>query len=130
MARASVSKRGRRTKAQIAQLERQILEICAADHPVSVRHAFYRMTDPRLEEPVEKTEHGYKQIQQRLVSMRRRGDLPYGWIADATRMGWHVPTFSDPAEFVRAQARGYRFDVWAESEPLWKSGARVEASPA
>ncbi len=69
--------RNRRTKAQVAQLEAQIVEVCEADHPVSVRHVFYRMTDPRLPEPVEKTEQGYKQVQKRVVEMRRAGRLPY-----------------------------------------------------
>lgn len=113
-----MTSRRRRTKAQVAQLEAQILKVCEADHPVSVRHVFYRMTDPRLAEPVPKTEQGYKQIQKRIVDMRRAGRLPYGWISDATRMGWHVPTYRDPAEFVRAQAQAYRFDVWGDSDTL------------
>jgi hypothetical protein len=49
----------RRTKAQTAQLEAQIFDVLAQDHPQSVRHVFYRMTDPRLPEPVLKTERGY-----------------------------------------------------------------------
>jgi hypothetical protein len=32
--------------------------VLAADHPQSVRHCFYRMTDPRLPEPVEKSDRG------------------------------------------------------------------------
>ena len=110
--------RNRRTKAQVAQLEAQIVEVCEADHPVSVRYVFYRMTDPRLPEPVEKTEQGYKQVQKRVVEMRRAGRLPYRWISDATRVGWHVPTFRDPAEFVRAQAQAYRFDMWGDADTL------------
>jgi hypothetical protein len=35
----------------MSTLARQIYEVLAADHPQSVRHLFYRMTDPRLEEP-------------------------------------------------------------------------------
>lgn len=105
----------RRTKAQTAQLEAQIIEVCEADRPVSVRHVFYRQTDPRLPEPVEKTERGYKQVQHLVSKLREAGRLPYGWISDATRMGWHVPTFRDPRDFIRAQARAYRFDLWREA---------------
>ena len=47
---------GRRTKAQVEQLERQIFEILESDHPQSVRHVFYRLPDPRLPEPVAKTD--------------------------------------------------------------------------
>ena len=71
----------RRTRAQVEQLERQIYDVLAADNPQSVRHVFYRLTDPRLPEPVEKTEHGYQQIVHRMSGMRRRGDLPYGWVS-------------------------------------------------
>lgn len=76
------------------------------------------MTDPRLAEPVPKTEQGYKQIQKRVVEMRRAGRLPYGWITDASRMRWHVPTYRDPIEFVRAQARAYRFGLWGDADVL------------
>ena len=44
-------KRIRRTDAQIAQLDEQIIDVLKEDHPQSVRHIFYRMTDPRLPEP-------------------------------------------------------------------------------
>ena len=44
--KASPIKRKRRTKAEIEQLEQQIYEVLAEDHPQSVRHVFYRMTDP------------------------------------------------------------------------------------
>jgi urate oxidase len=47
-------KRRRRTKQQIEQLQKQIYEVLYQDHPQSVRHIFYRMTNPRLLEPVEK----------------------------------------------------------------------------
>lgn len=105
----------RRTRAQIEQLERQIFEILETDNPQSVRHVFYRLTDPRLAVPVEKTERGYKQVQQRLTSMRKAGGIPYGWISDATRRGYHVPTFASTADFIRAVAGQYRGQVWEDS---------------
>ena len=76
------------------------------------------MTDPRLPEPVPKTERGYKQVQGRIVIMRRAGRLPYGWISDASRIGWHVHAFDDLEDFVRASANAYRFDMWSDSETL------------
>ncbi len=105
----------RRTKAQIAQLEAQIADVLKEDHPQSVRHIFYRMTDPRLPEPVEKTEHGYKQLQFRVTEMRRAKTLPYGWIADATRSGLHVYTFDEPGDLIYTYAARYRDNVWRES---------------
>ena len=46
--RASTIKRDRRTKTRMAQLDEQIIAVLREDHPQSVRHVFYRMTDPRL----------------------------------------------------------------------------------
>jgi hypothetical protein len=108
--------RQRRTKVQIEQLERQIVEVLAADHPQSIRHVFYRMTDPRLPEPVEKTERGYNQVQNRMTQMRRAAKLPYGWITDATRRGYHTNTFSGGGDFIAAMAGLYRGDLWIQAE--------------
>ena len=41
----------RRTKAEIETFEAQIYNELLADNPQSVRHVFYRMTDPRLPVP-------------------------------------------------------------------------------
>ena len=112
----SAPKRTRRTKAQVEQLERQIYQELAADHPQSVRHVFYRMTDPRLPEPVEKSERGYQHVQHRMVQMRRAGILPYGWITDSTRRGYHVRTFEDGGDFLSAFAGLYRGDLWEQSD--------------
>ena len=106
----------RRTLAQVEQLERQIFDVLQEDNPQSVRHVFYRMTDPRLPEPVDKTESGYRQVQQRLALMRRSGHIPYGWITDATRNGSHVNTFSSPGEFLERLAYLYRGNPWADCE--------------
>lgn len=67
-------KRIRRTDAQLEQLDAQIIAILKEDHPQSVRHVFYRMTDPRLPEPVEKSDKGYRHVQERCVKLRRAGE--------------------------------------------------------
>ncbi len=66
--RARTIKRERRTADRVAQLDAQILDVLRADHPQSVRHVFYRMTDPRLAESVEKSDRG---LSPRAGSMRR-----------------------------------------------------------
>lgn len=113
---AGTLKRERRTKAQIQQLDDQIVDVLRKDHPQSVRHVFYRMTDPRLLESVEKSERGYRTVQSRLVELRRSGRIPYGWITDATRQGYHTPTFNGPAEFLRSMKALYRADLWRDSQ--------------
>lgn len=105
-------KRRRRTKTQIAQLDQQILSVLQEDHPQSVRHVFYRMTDPRLAEPVDKSENGYRTVQDRTVELRRAGRLAYDWITDATRRGYHVATYVDSADFIRQMTGHYRADLW------------------
>jgi hypothetical protein len=113
---ARLIKRRRRTADQVAILERQILNILREDHPQSIRHLFYRMTDPRLREPVNKDEHGYQQVQHRITELRRDGRLPYGWITDATRRGYHTSTFAGAGDFLRRVNSLYRADLWSLSD--------------
>jgi hypothetical protein len=110
--------RRRRTKAQIGQLQKQILEVLHRDHPQSVRHVFYRMTNPTLPEPVEKSERGYVTVQRQLVAMRRKGLVPYGWITDATRRGYFTTTYNHPADAIGHVATLYRRSYWA-SAPVY-----------
>jgi hypothetical protein len=109
-------KRRRRTGLQVEQLEKQILDVLREDHPQSVRHVFYRMTDPRLPESIQKTDRGYAQVQDRIVKMRRAGTLPYGWITDATRRGYFTNTFSGAGDFLRQMHGLYRADLWQQSD--------------
>lgn len=109
-------KRKRRTRRQVEQLDEQIIQALEADHPQSVRHIFYLMTNPRLPEPVEKTDNGYAQIQSRVTQLRREGRIPYSYIADMSRRGYFVDTFDGAADFI-ARVKGlYRSDLWAYSD--------------
>ena len=75
------------------------------------------MTDPRLAVPVPKTEHGYAKVQRRCLLLRRAGRIPYQWISDATRRGYHVSTFADAGDFIEGFAGLYRAQLWAENLP-------------
>lgn len=108
---ASTIKRIRRTSAQVAMLDSQIVDVLADDHPQSVRHVYYRMTDPRLPEPVEKTDAGYRTVQNRCLLLRRSATVPYGWISDMSRQGYLVNTFDDGADFVSRMSGLYRGDL-------------------
>jgi len=114
--RASTLKRVRRTNTQIDQLDNQILEVLKEDHPQSVRHIFYRMTDPRLPVPVEKSDRGYRHVQDRCVKLRRAGKIPYNWFADLSRRGHFVSTFDDASDFVKRMAGLYRSDLWRDAD--------------
>lgn len=115
--RPSTIKRTRRTREEVGQLDRQIFEALKRDHPQSIRHVFYLMTDPRLPEPVEKSDkRGYRHVQNRIVKMRRDGRLPYDWVVDATRMGYFTPVYRSAGDFIRSVAGTYRADIWAGSD--------------
>jgi hypothetical protein len=114
--RAGTIKRRRRSREQIEQLDNQILEVLAEDHPQSIRHVFYRMTNPRLPESVEKSDKGYRHTQHRMTQLRRGGRLSYGWISDATRRGFHVNTYQNAAEFLQSVSGLYRGDLWQYAE--------------
>ena len=112
---ARTIKRERRSNDRLGQLDRQIIEVLRFDHPQSVRHVFYRMTDPRLPEPVEKSERGYRHVQQRCKVLRRSGQVAYSWITDATRRGYFTPTYQDAGDFLRRVHGLYRADLWEHS---------------
>lgn len=114
--RASTLKRERRTKERLDQLDAQIIAVLKEDHPQSVRHVFYRMTDPRLPEPVDKSDRGYRHVQDRCVKLRRSGRIPYHWIADMSRRGYFTNTFAGAGDFIRRMGHLYRADLWRDAE--------------
>lgn len=109
-------KRDRRNRCRMDLLDEQIMAVLREDHPQSVRHVFYRMTDPRLAEPVEKSDKGYRHVQDRCVKLRRSGRIPYNWIADMSRRGYFTNVFSDAGDFVRSIAGHYRADLWRDAD--------------
>lgn len=113
--RAGTIKRERRTRERVETLDAQIIAVLSEDHPQSVRHVFYRMTDPRLPEPVEKSDRGYRHVQDRCVKLRRSGAIPYGWIADMSRRGYYVNTFHGAGDFLRRMRGLYRADLWRDA---------------
>ena len=108
--------RKRRTAEQVEQLSDQMVDALSMDHPQSVRHVFYLMTNPTLLEPVDKTEAGYRQVQNYMTKLRREGRIPYGWVTDATRRGYHVNTYGNAGDFISSMAGLYRGDLWRDAE--------------
>jgi len=109
----------RRTKAEIAELERQIVAIAAANRPLTLRNVFYRLVVAGM---VDKTERGYKQLGDRMVKMRRAGTLPYDWIVDGGRDGRLAPTWENVGDYLADAADWYRTDPWepaAEIVEVW-----------
>jgi hypothetical protein len=117
---AGVFRRLRRTNGELAALDNQIVEVLQECHPQSVRHVYYCMTDTRLAVSVPKTDKGagsgYGVVQRRLSKMREDGRIPFGWIVDFTRRGYHVVTYDSAADFLRRTASTYRANIWVQAE--------------
>ena len=94
----------------MAALKTQINTFLEAQRPASCRNVFYRLVQAGL---VDKTEAGYQNLIKVLTKMRRQGCLPYGWLTDASRRGYYVPTWRSPDSFLEDQSRYYRWDMWA-----------------
>lgn len=87
-----------------------IVEVLEDDHPMTVRQVFYRLT---TEGVVAKTEAEYKGTVCRLLAeMRRSGEIPYQWLADATRWMRKPTTFSSAEDALRRTAETYRRALW------------------
>jgi len=98
------------------ELDEQIIAALTEYHPQSVRHVFYLMTNPRLPEPVEKSDRGYRHVQDRCVKLRRAGVLRFDWFSDTSRRGYFVDTFDGAADFVRQMAGHYRANIWQDAD--------------
>lgn len=105
--------RPRRSKAEMAAVREAITEVLRNDHPQTVRQVFYRLTSAGM---VAKEEAEYKHTVGRLLGeMRRSGEIPYAWLADATRWMRKPVTFSGPEEALRRTAEGYRRSLWDDA---------------
>jgi hypothetical protein len=107
---ARPTKRARRTKSQLGDLETALYQLVQSDPPMTVRQVFYRAVSAKL---VPKTEQAYKNDVGRLLGkMRREERLPWDWIADSTRWQRKPLTFNSVDEAVRHTAECYRRAVW------------------
>ena len=102
--------------AWLKSLDTEIVRVLAEDHPQSVRHVFYRLTDPTRPVYVAKAESGYRRVQHRLLKLRDSGRVPYRWIVDSTRVGYHVDTHAGPGEFLADVTGLYRRNLWSASD--------------
>jgi len=111
----SAVKRSRRTNAELAELHDVIMDVCEVDHPLSVRSVFYRVMSAGA---VEKSEKAYSAVQREVLKLRRRGELPYEWIADGTR--WHIkqPSWDTVEDALADAAASYRRALW-QDQPVY-----------
>lgn len=114
------------TQAKLEQLDRQIIEEMRSFHPQSLRHLFYRMTNPRLPYHVTKSDSGYNQVFHRTKLLRRAERLPYDWFVDGGRSPAEVyftPDLGDAVRSCRFNANPWEgadrlVQVWCESKSI------------
>src|SRR5262245_17643070 len=105
-----ISRRGRRTKAEITTICDALYDLLKDDNPQTVRQVFYRAVSAGI---VAKTENEYKNTVGRLlIKMRMDGQIPFGWIADNTRWMRKPKTFSSMEDALRNTAQTYRRALW------------------
>ena len=110
---ASPIKRKRATRAGMADRLSALIDIVVEMQPMTVRQVFYQATVHGL---VDKTEAGYGMVQRALADLRRRGQMPWHWIADNTRWQRKPVTDQGPAQALMRTARFYRKDLWADAD--------------
>jgi hypothetical protein len=109
-----ITRRRRRSKAEIAEIKATIFTIVQVDRPMTVRQVFYRLVSTGL---IAKSENEYNQTACRLlVEMRKSREIPYGWIADGTRWVRHAETFDGVDDALERVARFYRRGLWANQD--------------
>ena len=107
--------RQRRTPEERDALRAAIYAVAETDHPVSIRHIFYRMVTQNL---VEKSDRGYQQLQKVTVDMRRALALPYHWIEDSSRQAYWNSGYAGLGDYAQAAASLYRRDYWDNTDTL------------
>lgn len=106
-------RRARATRAEMQDREDALVEILSEIQPATVRQVYYQATVRGL---VEKTEAGYSRVQRALVDLRRAGRIPYGWIADNTRMMRKPRSYDGLADLIEQTAKLYRRNLWRDAD--------------
>lgn len=101
---------GRRPKAEVEWIRYRLYVLTAQEYPATVRGIYYRALS---EGWVEKGDSAYNMIQGQLLTMRRRGILPWGWITDSSRMVRRRNRFKNLADYAKWVQGNYRADYWA-----------------
>lgn len=109
-------RRMRATKAQLAARYDGLYAITREQQPTSIRFVFYRASHTGLSIP--KSEGGYRMVQRALLTMRRQGRLPWGWIVDNTRWMRKPTTWDSLDEMLADAAASYRRALWHEAPTL------------
>lgn len=107
-----MSRRKRRTKAEIETICGAMFQELEENRPMTVRQMFYRMVSKSV---VPKTENVYKStIGRLLVCMGKEGRIPYDWITDNTRWQRKPQSFQSMEVALEHAVKTYRRVLWAD----------------
>jgi hypothetical protein len=100
----------------MAQRSLELIEamyaIAKAAQPLTGRGVGYKLFAQALIASMEKKE--MQRVYRLLKEAREQEHIPWHWIVDETRSIERVPTWANPAAFVRCVAISYRRDFWAQ----------------
>ena len=98
-----------------------IAKIAADEHPVTIRHLFYRATSA-FPDRILKTDSGYNKINRMVNEMRFAGGIKWDHIRDSSRSPRFAGGFRDMSEFLTTHANLYRVNAWEhvpDSVTVW-----------
>lgn len=105
----AVSRRQRRTNAELAQVDAAIVAAVQADRPVTLRGVFYRVVSAGA---IPKTEKGYQVIKRQLLKLRRDGVVSYADITDGSRWTFKPKTWTSVDQMLDDASVSYRRALW------------------
>jgi hypothetical protein len=116
----------RRSRADIVDIRKAIIDVIRRDRPMTVRQTYYQLV---VRGVIEKTEGEYQRTVIRLMTeMRLSGALPYSWVVDESRRVRITETFDSVADAVKSTAEFYRrsalkqvpdyLEIWLEKDAL------------
>ncbi len=106
------SKKGRgRAKASLDLID-AMHSAAEAAQPITGRGIGYKLFAAGLIPSMARSEMA--KVYRLLKEAREEGIIPWEWIVDETRELESVPSWNDPAEFMRGASRSYRRDFWQD----------------
>lgn len=85
--------------------------------PVSVRGLYYQAEVAGLP-GIDKQENSYTKVQRQVLALRRKGELPYKYISDATRWMRKPNSYDSPQDAMRKWSSIYRRNLWRDADAV------------
>ena len=104
------SKKGRGMARRSLDLTEAMYAKAEAAQPITGRGIGYKLFTAGLIPSMGRAD--MQRVYRLLRIAREEGDIPWEWIVDETRTVERVPTWADPAAFIRTVNRAYRRDFW------------------